>query len=71
MKINTPKKNEQVDEKNPTIIPQEIENERKVEDKGVRTIGEVVNELHQACSFGCMRFDKLFNSLLYFFVCFS
>ena len=55
----------------PTIIPQETENERKVEDKSVRTISEVVNELHQTWSFGCMWFDKLFNSLLYFFLCFS
>ena len=34
-----------------TIITQQTENERKVEDESVRTISEVVNELHQSLEF--------------------
>ena len=36
--------------KNPTIIPQETENECKVEDKSVRTISEVTEMVKRAAS---------------------
>jgi phosphatidylglycerophosphatase A len=53
-----------------TITKQQTENERKVEDKSVRIISEVVNELHQSWSFGCLWFGKLFNSCCIFFFAF-